>query len=682
MTIRLHARFASPRATKLRLAAGAMTAFLVALAVQAAPTPLSVEEVRSRVAAVDARKYDSDVVAVIDHTDVLVRDNGIGETTTRRVVKVLRDGGIRSQTTQRFDYDPTTNRQAVRAVRIYRADGTTEELPLSDLPDQPQPQWGIYWSSRQTLVSVPRLEVGDAVETIVEKVGFNVAYLADGGTGDKGAVAGDELTPPMPGHWYDEVSFWSGVPIIDKRYTVRAPRDKPIQFAVYNGELRSSVGFDGQHVVYTFEKSDIPVWRGEANMVSASDVACKLVLATVPDWESKSRWYHAANEAGLAADDAIRTKTAEITAPCKTDEDKIVALSHWVAENIRYVGTSRGSCEGYTSHAATETFRDRGGVCKDKAAMLASMLRVAGFDAFVVMTMAGAEVYPVPADQFNHSVTCIRSKDGELRLLDPTWMPKNRDVWSHFEQLQHVVYGVPDGRPLMRSPYVPPEKNRMSWSAQSEIGEGGGLVTRVSIIADGGTEGSLRRSLAGTRPADRERLFDDWAQRLSGDARVAKLTAMDPVDFSGPMAVSLELTAAGWTLGERERRYVALPALRNVLGDHLIGDVLGAAGPESHKFPIKVRTTRIARIEETIRVPAAWKIESAPEPVKIDTPVAALVFEPTLSAGQLHYVCELTIRKHRIEPAEYGDFKRVIDAFGKLAADPMICTMEAPSARL
>src|SRR5205085_9408805 len=214
---------------------------------------------------------------------------------------------------------------------------------------------------------------------------------------------------------------------------------------------------------------DIAPFKGEANMVSGGDVQCKLVLATLPDWKSKSRWFHEKNEPSFVVDDDVKAKVREVTATCKTDEDKITSLNHWVAENIRYVGTSRGVCEGYTTHPVRETFHDRGGVCKDKAGLLVAMLREAGFDSYIVMTEAGSDVMPVPADQFNHAVTCIRQKDGQFRLLDPTWMPKSRENWSSAEQLQHVVFGTPEGQMLTPSPYSGPENNAMTWRARSRI---------------------------------------------------------------------------------------------------------------------------------------------------------------------------------------------------------------------
>ncbi|MFN0135075.1 MAG: DUF3857 domain-containing protein [Phycisphaerae bacterium] len=658
------------------------------LAQESSLSPLSTQDVRARIDAVDAKNYDADVVVVLERTAVNVRPSGIGENTTQRVVKILRDGGIRSQSVQRFGYDPTTNRFAVKALRVYRAGGDVQEIVADNLADHPDPQGSIYWGSRQTLVSIPRLEIGDAVETIVEKVGFNVAYLgqqAQGGSaGGATAAGGDpaacELVPPMVGHWYDSVEFWSGVPVIEKRYSVRTPRDMRLQFAVYNGELRSATTFDGDAVVYSFEKREIPVFQGEPNMVSAEDVACKLVLATLDTWEAKSRWFHAANEAAFKVDDAIKAKTQEIIAGLKTDEERITALNHWVAENIRYVGTSRGPCEGYTTHAAIETFHDRGGVCKDKAGLLVAMLRLAGFESYIVMTMAGAEVWPVPADQFNHAVTCIREKDGAFRLLDPTWMPRSRDNWSTFASLQHVVYGTPEGQPLMRSPACPPETNRVAWKVESEISTTGDLTSALNLVISGGPETNLRKALWARHPAERDRFFEESAKRMSPVARVVSATAGSPIDFGGPLQSAIKVEADDYVLGNGERRFLTLPSLRSIFHDSTIGDVLGAAGPESRKHKMKIRTTRSVRFEETLRLPKAWSVVRLPEAIKLDGPAAGLVFEATHSEGVITIACELTIKKHKIEPAEYANFKQVVEAFNKLCGEFVECRAEPVTA--
>lgn len=645
-------------------------------------------DVAARVAAVDASRYTSDTVIVLDQTDVLVQPDGIGIASSCQVVKVLKESGIRRLSVQRFGFDPTTNDMNIEAVRVIRADGGIEDVPVETVVEQPEPQWGIFWGSRQLIIGVPRLEVGDAVETRTVKTGFNVAYLsaADGSlpaarddgygagtgmrSGDRSGAAspasGRSLEPPMPGHWYDEVSFASSTPIIEKRYSVRVPRDKVLQYAVYNGEVQSSVLIDGDHVVYTFEKKDIAPAPTEPQMVAGTDVYCKVVLATVPDWITKSKWFYEKNEPSLEVNDEIRAKVEEIIRGLSTDEEKITALNHWVAENIRYVGTSRGACEGYTTHPVEQTFRDRGGVCKDKAGLLVAMLRIAGYESYIVMTQAGSDVMPVPADQFNHAVTCIRQPDGAFRLLDPTWMPKSRENWSSAEQLQHVVYGTPEGQPLTRSPYSGPENNTAVWQGRTTLTDDNRLAAEWKLTATGVPETNLRRALAGRHDGERFGWASESLARVSCRANMTTASIMDPVDFSGPISVSMRFDAEAYALGDDGRRWMPLPMMRAVFGDVVANDVWGSASPEQRRFPLRLRSTRRLQFDETITLPAGWKAAALPEAKTIDGPAAGLSFRIEQNGQTLHYHCQVDLRKHRVPPEEYAGYRNVIQTLEDL----------------
>ncbi|MFQ5807120.1 MAG: DUF3857 domain-containing protein [Phycisphaerae bacterium] len=640
-----------------------------------------IEDVKARIAAAgDAEKYDADAVIVLEATDVTVRPNGIGVARRHKVVKILRDGAIRSQAVQRFGYEPNTNKLELSAVRVYRADGSVEEIPIDGCVDQPQPSHLLYWGHKQLVVALPRLEVGDALETVSVLTGFNVAYLADEEEVAVNAF-GQVLKPPVPGHWHDEVHFWSSLPVIEKRYTVRVPKDKPLQYEIYNGEVCTSATFDGDHVAYSFIKEDIEPFESEPSMESAPNVAPKLLLATLPDWQSKGRWLHSVSEPQLEADDAIRAKVAEIIKDCKTDEEKYTALNHWVAENVRYAGTTRGMSEGYTIHDIKETFRDRCGVCKDKAGMLCGMLRVAGFESYTVMTMARQRVDFIPADQFNHCVTCIRKEDGSLILLDPTWMPKSRDNWSTLEPLQHVVYGTPEGEPLSLSPYFPPEHNLASWRATSEIDRNSRLTGSFDFTSCGAPEGRLRRTLAGLHPSKLYRFFDNTIMRLSPNARMISVTHTDPVDFSRPMNIKADFAVDHFAIGDGDKRYLSLPMLQTVLGDRTLYDLFGKTSREERKYGIKLLATRLARFEETLRLPGGWTVVNKPEPVGIDGPAAGLHFDIETSPGQIRYTCELSVKRWVIPPDEYANFKEVMEKFEELAGRTIACKLEARSVR-
>lgn len=659
----------------------AFIAFVAAAPLWAAE--VDVGGVKMRLAAVASKTYDADALVVLDLTDVTVLPNGIGESTEQRVVKVLKEGGIKGQAVQRFDFDPTTNRLEVKAVRVYRADGTVEEVPVASATIQPQPQWGIFWASNNVLVGIPRLNVGDSVETVIVKTGFNVAYLGDapaGGAAAFGATV-SELVPPMPGHWYDEVNFWSGLPVAEKRYVVRMPKDKPLMFEVFNGEVRSAQAFDNTHTIYTFEKKDIAPHKGEPKAVSSRDSECKLVLATLDCWKTKSRWFHEKNEPSFEVDDELKAKVAEVVAPCKTDEEKITALNHWVAENIRYVGTSRGACEGYTTHKALETFRDRGGVCKDKAGLLVAMLRVAGFDSYIVMTQAGTDVTPIPADQFNHAVTCIRQADGSFRLLDPTWMPKSRENWSSAEQLQYVVYGTPEGQPLSLSPYSGPEENALLCDAHTALDASGTLTGKMALKAIGAPETSLRRSLAGHTLVERGPIVAGWFMRLANNIAPRGGSLTDPVDFSGPFVIESEFSVPGYAIGDGERRFFRLPMLRRVLDDVVASDLHDTTGLEKRKTPLRLRSTRRLEFRETLQLPPGWAVAEAPEAKSIDGPAARLDFSISRSAGQIEYACVLDVKQRTIAPADYANFKQALEAFREICDKYVVCRMEPRAAQ-
>lgn len=644
----------------------------------APPRAIANDDIKAKIAAAgDAARHNADTVVVLDETDVLVRPSGIGTARSHVVTKVLRDAGIRTQSVQVFPFDPHTNRLDLVAVRVYRANGTVEEVPLDPKVEQPQPAWGVFWGTRQYLVTVPRLAVGDAVETSSAMTGFNVAYLAasDPSPSAELNAVGEVLTPPVPGHWHDEVHFWSSAPIIEKRYTVRVPRDKPLQCEVYNGELRSSVMLDGDQLVYSFEKRDIAPFKEEPAMEPTPNVATKLLLATLPTWEDKSRWLYGVSEPQFQADDAIRAKVAELIKDCKTDEEKYTTLNHWVAENIRYAGTSRGMCEGYTIHDIKETFHDRAGVCKDKAGMLVGMLRVAGFDSFLVMTMARQRVDRIPADQFNHAVSCIRQKDGTLILLDPTWMPKSRDNWSTLEPSQYVVYGLPEGKGLSQSQSFAPEENQATWRGET-VFDGENLTGDFEFTANGAPETRLRRALANYHPDERYHVFDEALQRFGPTTRGNITACTDPVDFSTPIQAKGELEIAHYTIGNGQRCDIALPMLQAPFADRTLSDLLDKTAPKERKYGLKLWATRQARFEETLTLPNNWQVVRKPDPVDLDGPSAALHFKLDTQSGKIHYTCELIIKRWIIPPEEYANFKEVMDKFTELTGRVITCKLE------
>jgi len=655
---------------RLRLLRGFVGVVVIAVgsALQAADGP----DIAARIKAADGDYGNAAFVVVYEANDVVVADSGMGTDTSHRVVKILTDAGVRSQSIRRWGYQPATNRVTLQSIRIHRKGGAIETVDVAQAVDQPASAGIIFWGARQLAISIPDLDIGDAVETVHVKRGFNVAYLA---SDDDGSDGGD-LQPPMPGHWYDQIIWASDVPIIEKRYDVRIPKNKPLQYEIVNGTLTSSIRLNDDSLFYHFEKHDIPAFKRQAKMLSRSDVACKLILATVKDWHDKARWFAEANKHSFEVDKAIQAKVDEVIAGIETHEEKWTALNHWVAENVRCVGSSRGASEGFTTHDAIETFRDRGGVCKDKAGMLVAMLRAAGYESHIVMTMAWSRVEEPPADQFNHAVTCVRTADGSLKLLDPTWMPKSREDWSSAEQMQTVVFGTPDGKVGKQlTAYSPPEDNAATWRSECALLDDGALRGRIHLTTLGAPETAFRRAMSKLRPVDRASRIEQSLRTMAPHVRVGTFQMTEPTDFSEAAAMEVEFAADSYALGDGTERLVRLPAMSGALRDLFIKDIKGSAGVKvaDRRFPLRIRSTRRLDCEETIGLPEGFVAWNLPDAVSLAGPAASLEFEAVVTPKGLHYRCMLDLKKHIVPVEEYANFKQVVDKFHELGEAMIVC---------
>ena len=99
-------------------------------------------------------------------------------------------------------------------------------------------------------------------------------------------------------------------------------------------------------------------------------------------------------------------------------------------------------------------------------------------------------------------------------LVDPTWSPKSREIWSSREALQHVVYGLPEGHDLDQSPYFPPEHNGAVCTAHSRIEPGGRLETRMHLELTGYPDTYFRRRFLGARQPEQRGVVEGWVSRL------------------------------------------------------------------------------------------------------------------------------------------------------------------------
>jgi transglutaminase-like putative cysteine protease len=560
-------------------------------------------------AAGNAQDYEGhNTLLVFDSTYVDVDTTGLSHKRYHTLTKILTPEGIAELRAVRFNYDPASNKVAVSRVRVHRGGGTMEELDLGKLMDLPQPADMIYWGARMKTLAVPPLEVGDALEVEYTLTGFAIAYLASDGEEER-------YIPPMRGTYYDVILFGSNVleeptpPIKLKSYTIVMPLSMPAQYETYNGEVMAATLFQDGKLVYRFWKKDVPAYEEETRAPGPSDFVPKVVFTNVKSWAEKSRWFYNVNENAhvFQWNDDIKREVDRITAGCRTDTCKFYALLHWVAQSIRYSGISMGEGEGYTLHPGIMTFHDRAGVCKDIAGMLVTMLRAAGFTTYPVMTMAGARVERIPADQFNHCVVAVPRPDGTFLMLDPTWSPFNMELWSRAESEQNIVVGSPRGEDLSHIEKFTPQENDFSITVRSRLDEQGNLSGTVVLSGKSYGDARARREFSDNGQDRWDQIVRKRLTTADPAAELVKVTYGDLWDFYHPFTVTIEFRVPGYArvVGKR-MDYVPFSSKFMWAGAYQHNLPTGLT--EKRTEPVFTYNPRQITLRETVQLPPGFSV--------------------------------------------------------------------------
>jgi transglutaminase-like putative cysteine protease len=607
-----------------------------------------------------------DQLVIFDSTIVDVRETGLTFVHNHTLTKVLTSHGAIDLSVVKFGYDPLSAWVEIRKVVVHKKSGAVIELDLKNVMDYPAPARAIYWGAREKMMEVGRLDPGDALEVVMFRKGFTYALLQ--------TDEDEKYIPPMRGQFYDIVEFFYSQPVKSKVYQVSVPMDKPLQYEFYNGEAQTSCWFRDGRIVYTFSKKEMMPLKNESRMVATVDVAPKLLISTTPAWEAKSTWFYKVNEDFGSFDSTpeIKAKVDEILKGARDEMDSVSLLTHWVADEVRYSGISMGCGEGFTLHKGQMTFTDRCGVCKDKAGMLITMLRAAGFKSYPAMTMAGSRIDYIAADQFNHCVTVVKLRDGKYHLLDPTWVPFVRELWSSAEQQQQYLMGVPEGADLATTPVSDPENHYVKIDGASQLLADGTLKGRITITGEGQSDASLRGLFRYTnrtmwyQNVERE-LLKIWPQ-----AKITQVKYTDPVDYLNyNMWVAIDFNIPEFAMVS-SGTMMFVPLSANGIFRSFQPQLSFETNLKERKYPFRDRCSRTVEFNESVILPAFKKITKLPAGVKKEGETVSFqagyrgTSEAVIFAGKAVYP------KRLYEAKDWPSYKAAVEAQNKFAEQYVI----------
>ena len=616
------------------------------------------EELAAGCARATSEAYpDADTVVILDAEHVRYDPDGANVSLGEVCVKALTEPGRRDIRTQSFWYTERYSRKPRLVVaEILRANGTREPLDTAALVHERIDRSGMgsnIYDPMDKIVelTIPDLQIGDALHYVIERETFKSR---------------------MENAWSDWVVLEGTDPILRAFYEVAAPAERPLRSI----QLRDPVPGCGASLVTNFvdeasgatihrwDFRDVPQAFPEPDMPSLYTCVQRLLLSTEADWRDLSRWYDRICQPRLdAVTDAMREKVAELTRDCADDDARIRAVFDFVSQEIRYMGiTDEDVSPGYEPHDVSLTFENRYGVCRDKAALLAAMLRLAGIDAHPVLISVGYRKDPdVPQPFFNHAIAAVdrgaAAGKGAARylLMDPT-NEKSRDLFPSYLYNCDYLIATAEGETLLNAGPAPAEDNLVRVRTTGELAADRSLTLESCIDFTGIADVAYRNGFARMKPEERQRYFERILRaRLPGAELLATtIVPDDPGNTALPLQATLRYRAYDVPVDGDGAWLVRLPWISPALG--FSGRVLGSTGLETRRFPLEIEPTCGEDEQMEIRLAPGALGEPIALPARVDVVPGAVEFrhEVTCSENVLKASRATLLRTALVQPADYA----------------------------
>jgi Tfp pilus assembly protein PilF/transglutaminase-like putative cysteine protease len=576
---------------------------------------------------------------LLDLTVTHLYENGLAGQFRQIVFQPLTDTGAALARQYAFTFQADRQRAQLRGARVYRAAGNIDEAIESGEGPADSPELSMYTSARTVYVQFPRLEPGDVVE---------LQYRVDD-VGERGEFAG----------YFGELEYLqSEEPIGHAEYVVITPKDRPLYIDTERVPgLEQKVEARGAEQVHVFSADAVPGVDSEPAMPPWPEVLGFVHVSTYPSYKDLGAWYWGLSRDQLALDGATRELVHHIAEGATTTAEKVDAVYDWVVKNTRYVALEFG-IYGYKPRASVQTVSRGWGDCKDKAAVLVSMLGELGIPATMVLVRTGmrgrfhSEVASLAP--FDHAIAYVP----ELNLyLDGTAEFAGDHELPAMDQGALALQVNQGNSKLVTLPDNDPKAHLKRRKVAMKIGPTGGAELTLEYETSGASASAWRRRYA-AEATRRARVQEDLSHEFGGIELADGPSAVhmnDLANFHEPVSVVVHARVPHVLREEGAAQSLAVTP----------GERLTANYASQPRRALDVDIGAFPSIDETyvLELPAGSKVTSLPEAVAGESPFGKYSVEVQAEdGGKLQVQSRLELRVSRVTPDRYAEFRRFCQA--------------------
>jgi hypothetical protein len=613
-----------------------------------------------------AYKAETKAVILLDEQITTVKDGEI-KTVYRRAVRILRPAGAEEHSDVVVHFDNDTKLTFLKAWCIPEQ-GKDYEVKESDATETGMSE-SLYTDNRHKVLKIPAAQPGSVVGYEYEQKRRPAVLQDTWWFQEEDPVRTARFVLQLPPGW-EYQAVWL-------HYPEKAPRESG----------------PGQ---WTWELQDVTAIEGEEDMPPRRAVAGRLAVSYFPSaggrgashasWADVGRWYAGLAASSLQPTPAIRNKVQALTAAATDATSKIHALASYAQKGIRYVAIEIG-IGGYQPHAAGEILANEYGDCKDKVALLHSMLKEAGFESYFVLvnTTRGAVMPRFPSMlNFNHAIIAVRLPAGapgsaagwthpalgDLLFFDPTDTLIPVGYLPAHLQGAHGLLVTAGGGELIELPSPAPGSNRLLRTAKIELAPDGAAVAEVAEVRWGTPAADSRARFQTVKPDQRQKVIESFLAPF----------VKNYVLLSGSLG-NLDQHDQSFTLNFRFKTagYAQLAGNLLLFRPRLLGSKGGWIDRDKpRKYPVRFGDISVHTDTYEFAIPSGWQVDELPEPVNAIADFAEYKSKTESDGKVVKYTRYYTVKKALVPVEQLEELKRFYQAVGADETASVVLKRSAP----
>ena len=600
---------------------------------------------------------ENDVVILYKQGRFRFTESGSLEQTTQLVYQILSEDGLKGWGGAQVSWSPWHQDRPEIHVRVINGDGKEWYLDPNAMVEGKSggENDSLYSDSKTLEAPYPQVHIGSIIEEQVQSVS---RPLLEGGG------------------FIQEWRFFSRTPTLVNRLIIEAPaslavRQKSLGHDVPPVQASSSGGAARWEY---FRSRQFPADKTEDGLPRDVPPGPSVCFSTAPSWDVLAAAY------SRLVDQKISAQNVDIPGESVVKGDPVktsINLMRWINTRVRYVGLELGSnsIEPYTPR---EILARGYGDCKDKATLLVSFLRQAGYKACVALLWNDSDEDIVPdmpgMDVFDHAIVYV---DGPQPLwLDPTSDFSRDEKLPYWDQERWALPARPETTGLVRTPVYPAASQDTTQTNDYFLQDSGNCNVTETTAYGGGLDLYERSSHAFGDPAEIKKDLESYVERYYSQKKLESFTYSDAHDLDTPFTLTLHVNDT--PIGQTYAEYAEVAIKTDELFDWLPSGLLDkTAAPRTQDY--RMNLPFIMRLENRIHPPSGFIPRGLPDPVQKD--LGAVTYQSSaqrLPDGTIAVHMSIETRKGRLSPSEFdATRKAVIDYEDSLGTVKIVLDHEA-----